>query len=187
MSKQANYQELVDSADDFVCEVVQTLKSSSSSSETPKKDGRNTNKRSASVSDASTTSGDRKKRKKPRLSENAQKTALPKIKLEADLDQSLEVRRSRRYPVSSRGRCPLCNRKQGFGLVEAEDMANELYGVVQHVEMLLEQAQDSLCEIKAQFKSTIWAEDRWRRSYAARPEFASIDSGVFLEKSRGMK
>ena len=92
----------------------------------------------------------------------------PKIKIEADVDSNTFNFSTHLDSHTMHGRCPLCNRKQGFSFVEAEDMANELYGVVQHIECLVKEAQDSLSKMKAQFKSTIWAKDRWHKSYASR-------------------
>ena len=64
-----------------------------------------------------------------------------------------------------KGHCPTCNRKRGFGLVEAEDMANELMGVVMHVDDLLDEAQESLRKVKAQFWAAVWGAGRWEKKY----------------------
>ena len=53
MVEQVSVHKLVDSANDFVCELVDTLKSSSGLSKMPKKKGRTTIKRPLSVSETS--------------------------------------------------------------------------------------------------------------------------------------
>ena len=44
----------------------------------------------------------------------------------------------------------------GFDLVETDDMANELIGVVMHVDDLLDEAHEELRKIKAQFRAAVW-------------------------------
>ena len=41
-----------------------------------------------------------------------------------------------------KGRCLACDHKRGFVTIEADDMANELMGVVMHVDKLLDKAHE---------------------------------------------
>ena len=79
--------------------------------------------------------------------------------------KNMESESSRGTGGERKGHCPTCNRKRGFGLVEAEDMANELMGVVMHVDDLLDEAHEALREIKAQFRAAVWGADRWEKNH----------------------
>ena len=73
--------------------------------------------------------------------------------------------RSSTMDREKKGRCPTCDRKRGFGIIEADDMANELMGVVMHVNNLLDEAHEALPEVKAQFRAAVWGAERWQKKH----------------------
>ena len=64
-----------------------------------------------------------------------------------------------------KGRCPTCDHKREFGIVEADDMANELMGVVMHINDLLNKAHEALRKVKAQFWAAVWGAARWHKKH----------------------
>ena len=92
--------------------------------------------------------------------------------LTSNVDTNLYTHRKKIEPKSSqgvdrerKGHCPTCDRKRGFGMVEADDMANELMGVVMHVDDLLDEAHEALREVKTQFWAVIWEAERWEKKH----------------------
>ena len=45
--------------------------------------------------------------------------------------------------------------KRGFGIVDADDMANELMGVVMKIDDLLDTVHEALREVKTQFQAAV--------------------------------
>ena len=79
-------------------------------------------------------------------------------KVDSKLVSNRTINESMRSPNRDRekkGRCPTCDHKRGFGIVEEDDMANELMGVVMHVDDLLDEAHEALRKVKAQFRAAV--------------------------------
>ena len=76
-----------------------------------------------------------------------------------------EAAHSHPRDCETKGRCLRCFCKRGFGIIEADDMANELMGVVMHVEDLLDDVHEALNEIKGQFKAAVWGAERWKKKH----------------------
>ena len=90
----------------------------------------------------------------------------------SNIDTNLITHRKKIEPTSSqgadrekKGHCPTCDRKRCFGMIESDDMANELMGVVMHVDDLLDEAHEALREVKAQFRAAVWGAERWEKNH----------------------
>ena len=45
----------------------------------------------------------------------------------------------------------------------ADDTANELIGVVMHVDDLLDEAHEAVRDVKTQFRAVVWGAKRWEK------------------------
>ena len=73
----------------------------------------------------------------------------------------------------TKGHCPKFSRKRGFGIIEADNMANELMGVVMHAEDLLDDVHEALNEIKGQFKAALWGAERWKKKHEVKRSWST--------------
>ena len=65
-------------------------------------------------------------------------------------------------------------------MIDGEQMANDLMGVVEHADYLLDEVHEALKVIKSDFEGAVWAAERWREKHEQiSPEEMPLDSGLY--------